>query len=214
MATGLKFAVFDFDMTLLDSIKPLLTSANLLAKEFGLKEVSYEEVYHAEVSVPNCTFEKLWEGLWGRFDPAWYEAYADHLTGPEYDAMELFPGAVETLEALAHKGIGLGLASNRDKPKEIMERLGLGSFFKAVVGQFDVERVKPAPDMILKVLEILGAPPEASVYVCDAKGDLLAASAAGVRTFAMTTGGHTRGELGALGATWTGDKLPEVLSVF
>lgn len=214
MATGLKFAVFDFDMTLLDSIKPLLTSANLLAKEFGLKEVSYEEVYHAEVSVPNCTFEKLWEGLWGRFDPAWYEAYADHLTGPEYDAMELFPGAVETLEALAHKGIGLGLASNRDKPKEIMERLGLGSFFKAVVGQFDVERVKPAPDMILKALELLKASPEETIYVCDALGDIAAAKAAKVKTFAMTTGGHDRGQLLELGADYTGEKLREVLAVF
>jgi HAD superfamily hydrolase (TIGR01509 family) len=210
----LRYAVFDFDMTLLDSIKPLMTSANLLAREFSLPEVSYEEVFRAEVSVPNCTFEKLWEGLWGRYDPAWYEAYADHLTGPEYDAMELFAGAEETLKALKERGVGLGLASNRDRPKAILERLGVAGYFSAVVGQFDVERVKPFPDMILKAVELLSASPAETVYVCDAKGDLLAAKAAKVRTFAMTTGGHDRDELLSLGADWTGDKLGEVLAVF
>jgi HAD superfamily hydrolase (TIGR01509 family) len=212
--SDLRYAVFDFDMTLLDSIKPLMTSANLLAGEFKLPKVTYEDVYRAEISVPNCTFEKLWEGLWGRYDPAWYEAYADHLTGPEYEAMELFDGAVETLEALRNKGVGLGLASNRDKPKKILERLGVGHYFQAVVGQFDVQRVKPAPDMILKALELMSAPPEHSIYVCDAKGDLLAAKAARVKSFAMTTGGHSREELAGLGADYTGEKLTEVLSVF
>jgi HAD superfamily hydrolase (TIGR01509 family) len=214
MAADLRHAVFDFDMTLLDSIKPLMTSANLLAKEFSLPEVTYEQVHRAEVSVPNCTFEKLWEGLWGRLDPAWYPAYADHMTEAEYEAMELFEGAAETLEALAAKGIGLGLASNRDNPKGILAKLKIGHLFTAVVGQFDVERVKPAPDMILKAVSLMGASPGSTVYVCDALGDLLAAEAAGVRTFAMTTGGHSREELERLGATWTGDKLSEVLAVF
>jgi HAD superfamily hydrolase (TIGR01509 family) len=191
-----------------------MTSANLLAKEFSLPEVAYEDVYRAEVTVPNCTFEKLWEGLWGRYDPAWYQAYADHLTEPEYEAMELFGGAVETLEALSAKGVTMGLASNRDQPRKILERLGVSRFFKAVVGQFDVKNVKPAPDMILKCLELLSADPDGSLYVCDAKGDLLAAAAAGVRTFAMTTGGHDRAELSRLGADHTGERLTEVLYVF
>lgn len=211
---NLRYAIFDFDMTLLDSIKPLMTSANLLAREFSLREVSYEDVFRAEVSVPNCTFEKLWEGLWGRYDPAWYTAYADHLTEPEYEAMELFDGALETLEALAAKGVGLAVASNRDKPKTILQKLNVDRYFQAVVGQFDVLNVKPAPDMILKALELLKAGPEETVYVCDAMGDITAAKAAKVRAFAMTTGGHDKEQLAALGADWTGDKLTEVLAVF
>jgi HAD superfamily hydrolase (TIGR01509 family) len=211
---GLKFAIFDFDMTLVDSIKPLMTSANLLAKEFGLKEVTYEQVYHAEVSVPNCTFEKLWHQLWGRYDQAWYEAYADHMTEPEYRAMELFEGGRETLKALRAKGIGLGLASNRDTPDKPLKMMGVLDLFQAIVGQLDVENVKPAPDMILKAMEILGAKPDETLYVCDSKGDLIASEAAGVKAMAMTTGGHTKEELLALGAYRTGDKLTEVLPLF
>ncbi|MDR1051458.1 MAG: HAD family hydrolase [Deltaproteobacteria bacterium] len=210
----LKYAIFDFDMTLVDSIKPLMKSANLLAAEFGLREVTYDEVYLAEVSVPNCTFEKLWTQLWGSYDHKWYLAYADHLTEPEYLAMELFPGGLETLEALRAKGVGLGLASNRDTPVKPLKILGVADFFQAIVGQLDVENVKPAPDMILKAMELMGAGPSETLYVCDSKGDLLAAEAAGVKTFAMSTGGHSKEELAALGAWRTGDKLAEVLSCF
>ena len=44
-----KYALFDLDMTLIDSIVPLMTSANLLADEFGLRKVNYDEVYEAEI---------------------------------------------------------------------------------------------------------------------------------------------------------------------
>ncbi|MDR1111978.1 MAG: HAD family hydrolase [Deltaproteobacteria bacterium] len=210
----LRNAIFDFDMTLVDSIKPLLTSANLLAIEFGLREVTYDQVYLAEVSVPNCTFEKLWTQLWGRYDPAWYEAYADHLTEPEYRAMELFEGGRETLLALRSKGVALGLASNRDTPDKPLRMLGVLDLFQAIVGQLDVENVKPAPDMILKAMDLMGAEPAETLYVCDSKGDLLAARAAGVKAFAMSTGGHAKEELLALGAWRAGDRLAEVLPFF
>jgi HAD superfamily hydrolase (TIGR01509 family) len=211
---SLKFAIFDFDMTLIDSIKPLLTSANLLAKEFGLDEVSYDQVYQAEVSVPNCTFEKLWSQLWGRYEPAWYDAYADHMSEAEYEVMELFEGGKETLLSLRGKGVGLGLASNRDTPDKPLIKLGIRDLFTAIVGQLDVERVKPAPDMILKAMELLGAKPEETLYVCDSKGDLIASKAAGVKAMAMTTGGHSSEDLMGLGAYRTGDKLAEVISLF
>ncbi|MDR1677235.1 MAG: HAD family hydrolase [Deltaproteobacteria bacterium] len=209
-----KYAIFDFDMTLVDSIKPLMTSANILAREFGLNEVTYDQVYKAEVSVPNCTFEKLWHQLWGRYESAWYEAYADHMTEPEYLAMELFEGAHQTLLALKAKGVGLGLASNRDTPDKPLKMLGVYELFQAIVGQLDVVNVKPAPDMILKAMEILGALPEETLYVCDSKGDLIASKAAGVKAMAMTTGGHSKEELLALGAYQSGDKLTEVLALF
>jgi HAD superfamily hydrolase (TIGR01509 family) len=128
--------------------------------------------------------------------------------------MELFEGGRETLMALRDKGIGLGLASNRDTPDKPLKMLGIYELFKAIVGQLDVENVKPAPDMILKAMDLLGAKPDETLYVCDSKGDLIASKAAGVKAMAMTTGGHSKEELLALGAYRTGDKLTEVLSLF
>ena len=210
----LKYAIFDFDMTLIDSIVPLLTSANLLAKEFGLREVTYDEVYQAEVSVPNCTFESLWADLWGHYDPQWLEAYQDHLNVEEYKAMELFPTGRETLEALYARNVPMGMASNRDNPRKILKTMGLEHFFQAVVGQFDVVNAKPDPEMLLKTMDLMGAPKDETLYICDSTGDMTASGAAGVKTFAMTTGGHSAETLKSLGAWKTGDRLIEVLDMF
>jgi HAD superfamily hydrolase (TIGR01509 family) len=209
-----KYALFDLDMTLIDSIIPLRTSANLLAGRFGLREVTYEEVYQAEVSGPNCTFESLWTALWGYYDPQWYEVYRDHLTDEEYAAMELFPTGRETLETLYGMKVPLGLASNRDYPRKALKSLGIEHLFRVVVGQFDVVRPKPDPEMILKAVELLQAPRDEVLYICDSRGDLTAAGAGGVKTFALTTGGHSAEELLALGAWKTGDRLIEVVDLF
>ena len=209
-----KYAIFDLDMTLIDSIIPLRISANLLAREFGLREVTYEEVKAAEKTLPNATYESLWQTLWGRYEPAWFEVYRDRLAESEFAAMKLFPGGRETLEALRDLGVVLGLASNRDRPRRALAVLGIEPLFQAVVGQLDVPRPKPAPDMLLKALELLKARPEEAVYVCDSKGDLLCSAAAGVRAFSVTTGGHDQAELSALGAWRVGSGLPDVLKAF
>lgn len=209
-----KYALFDFDMTLIDSIAPLQTSANLLARRFGLREVTYEEVYRAEVSGPNVTFESLWTELWGHYDPRWYEVYRDHLTGEEYAAMALYPTGRETLETLHAQRVPLGLASNRDYPRRALQSLGIEHLFQVVLGQFDVEKPKPDPEMILKALDFWQAPKDEALYICDSRGDLAAAQAAGIRAFALTTGGHSAEKLLELGAWKAGDRLVELLALF
>lgn len=209
-----KYALFDLDMTLIDSIVPLMTSANLLADEYSLRKVSYEEVYQAEVSVPNCTFESLWQDLWGRYDPAWYETYRDKIADKEYEVMELFPSGLDTLKSLKNKNIPIGLASNRDYPRRALKCMDIEDYFKVVIGTFDVERPKPAPDVIIKAMEQMGAPADELLYICDSLGDLRAAEAAGVKCFSMTTGGHNAEELKAKGAFATGDKLIEIVDLF
>ena len=209
-----KYAIFDLDMTLIDSIVPLTTSANLLAREFGLPEVTYEAVRTAEKDLPNATFELLWRSLWGRYEPAWYELYRDRLADREYEVMTLYPDGRTTLEALRARGIGLGLASNRDLPRRVLAALDLEPLFQVVVGQQDVPRPKPAPDMLLKALDLFKAAPEEAVYIGDAPGDLICATAAGIRVFAVTTGGHAPADLIARGAWRVGEKLSDLLEVF
>lgn len=209
-----KYAIFDLDMTLIDSIVPLAVGANLLAEEFSLPRVSYEEVFRAETTVPNCTTESLWQSLWGRCEPQWYSAYMDHIADKEYQAMNLFPGARGVLESLRTLGIPIALASNREYPRKALAAMGIEHLFRAVVGMLDVEHSKPAPDMIIKALQLMGAPADEALYICDSRGDLLAAAGAGVKVFSMTTGGHSSEELLSLGAFRTGDKLKEILALF
>ncbi|MGL4208422.1 MAG: HAD family hydrolase [Candidatus Adiutrix sp.] len=207
-------AIFDLDMTLFDSTKPLAASANLLAGEFGLRLVTNEEVSYALKSTPSCTLKLLWSSLWGFYDESWHEFYGAHLIEEEYKCTELYEDGQQVLETLFHHGVILGIASNRDYPQKIISALALNHFFTSTVGILDVLRPKPAPDMIIKSLAQMKGSPETALYIGDSLGDIQAASAAGVKIFAMTTGGHSAQELSASGAFMTGDNLSEILPFF
>jgi phosphoglycolate phosphatase len=53
-----------------------------------------------------------------------------------------------------------------------------------VVTSSDVERPKPHPDVLLKILDCLELVPDQTIYVGDSKLDELAAEAAGIRLIA------------------------------
>ncbi len=78
------------------------------------------------------------------------------------------------------------------KPEELehyMELLETEGKIAGVVNSSDVEESKPAPDIFELALEKSGASPDETVAVGDSVWDIEAASAAGVRTVAVLTGG-------------------------
>lgn len=99
---------------------------------------------------------------------------------PFYDLMVPAPGLFSTLEGLrkAHK---LAMASNRSHTAQgVAERFDLDRHLDLVVGTAQVERPKPAPDMLLLCLRELGVDAEATVFVGDAMSDRDAAGAANI----------------------------------
>lgn len=99
------------------------------------------------------------------------------------------------LERLRGLGLAVGLISNRHR--EFMERelalvdeSGWTDLFDTMVCGDDVERRKPAPDLLLKALEELGRPvDETCWYVGDSTTDVVAAKDAGI-TAVFYNGAH------------------------
>jgi HAD superfamily hydrolase (TIGR01549 family) len=91
-------------------------------------------------------------------------------------------------EATLHEALGylkgrcrLAVCTNRTNTiSAVLEHHGVAGYFDLVVSAFDVPRPKPFPDQLLKALETLGCPPEASLYVGDSALDQSAARAAAV----------------------------------
>ncbi len=80
----------------------------------------------------------------------------------------------------------LAMATNRGRTiPELLREFDLENVFDAVVGYLDVPRPKPHPDMLLECSRRLGLACEAGVYVGDSQGDLVAATAAGMRFIAV-----------------------------
>ena len=73
MTKDTKAVIFDFDMTLADSSYAIHHCSNLLARKFGLEEVS-REVVLAGIGLP---IEDCWRLYWGDFKEEWLGYYRD-----------------------------------------------------------------------------------------------------------------------------------------
>ncbi|WP_343244722.1 HAD-IA family hydrolase [Streptomyces sp. SID11385] len=67
--------------------------------------------------------------------------------------------------------------------------------FDHVLGSDEVARAKPAPDIVLRALELLGAAPEEAMMIGDATTDIAAARSAGVMAVAALWGESSAGAL-------------------
>jgi HAD superfamily hydrolase (TIGR01509 family) len=93
----------------------------------------------------------------------------------------LFPGARETLEALAGRvRMAIVTSSNRDHFDRIHEKLGILHFFEFVLTGRDYTRYKPHPDPYLLAAGRMGLTPGECLVVEDSARGLASAVAAGI----------------------------------
>ena len=101
------------------------------------------------------------------------------------------PGAKELIPSLAERGYEVWFVTSA-KDEELEHHMGeleVEGSISGVVNSSDVESSKPAPDIFELALERAEAAPDETVAVGDAIWDIESASAAGIRTVAVLTGG-------------------------
>jgi HAD superfamily hydrolase (TIGR01509 family) len=113
------------------------------------------------------------------------------------------PGAKELISSLAERGYEVWFVTSA-KDEELEHHMGeleVEDEISGVVNSSDVENSKPAPDIFELALEKAGAARDETVALGDAIWDIESASAAGIRTVAVLTGGaFSEQELGDAGA--------------
>lgn len=108
-----------------------------------------------------------------------------------YDALiegvRPMPGAIRLVHTLAQRGARLAVASS--SPKRVVERslaaAGFDGTLATVIGGDEVARTKPAPDIYLRAVKVVGLPAEQCVAVEDSEAGVEAAVAAGLRCVAV-----------------------------
>ncbi len=205
-----RFALFDFDMTLADSSYAITETTNLMAERAGLPSVTREQL----LSVIGLPIRESWFRLWGRFEEQWLTEYRNIFRDREYEGIVLFPRTLEVLDALKGRGVVLGVASNRQDPAPVLKATELSGYFAAAVGMDDVENPKPAPDMVLRGVELLGGTAESCLFVGDTTADMESARNASVRAAGLTTGNCSPESLRDAGASWVFHDIGHVLSLF
>ena len=210
MTKDTKAVIFDFDMTLADSSYAIHHCSNLLARKFGLEEVS-REVVLAGIGLP---IEDCWRLYWGDFKEEWLGYYRDEFRGVEQTGIRLFPYTVAALEELRAKGVKTGVVSNRRFARRVVDATKLTPYMDVIIGLEDVTNAKPDPEALFKAIGKLGVGADEAVYVGDTDIDMKTAVAAAVRGVGVTTGNFGEDGLAAAGAWRVCSDLIEVPGLF
>jgi HAD superfamily hydrolase (TIGR01509 family) len=124
------------------------------------------------------------------------------------------PGAADLLRACKKRGLTVVLASSADAREFAALRAALDAddAIDEATSSADVERSKPAPDLVQVALEKARVKPDAAVFVGDTVWDVRACGMAGVSCVGLLSGGISRAELLAAGAAEVYDGPAELLA--
>ena len=179
--------LFDLDGTLIDSTEAILESFSVAFKTFG-QHVPDDALIKAEIGHPlDAMFSTL--GVGKEEVDAYVHAYKMHYREISCAKTILLPEVREAVE-LAAKNAILGVVTTKTAKYsiELLEHMGLMSYFEVLIGREDVINPKPDPEPIQKALAKLPSDTDSVWMVGDTCMDMLAAKAAYIDCVAVSCG--------------------------
>jgi HAD superfamily hydrolase (TIGR01509 family) len=117
------------------------------------------------------------------------------------DRAQPLEGAIETIATLKKSGAMIAVVtSNSSKTVQRWFDKNAGASVDAIVGRDTLLGLKPAPDMLLRALELFSADRADAAFVGDSDADIRAAQACGVRFYGIAPADSARDRLLAAGA--------------
>lgn len=182
-----KLAIFDNDMTLVDSSRAILEGFNQVADKVGRPRTNLKRVMEC-IAMPLPEFCR---GLLGAYQPEWVEMYLQNSPQNETEYLTPFEDSAKALEILKSHGVKIAMASNRENPEPVLKRTGLIKYFDDYIGAKAPHgklNYKPKPDMLLKLLELFNLKADNAVYIGDSDLDAETAYNAGMRFIGVPRG--------------------------
>ncbi|MDP3519766.1 MAG: phosphoglycolate phosphatase [Hydrogenophaga sp.] len=187
-------AIIDLDGTLVDTLGDFVEALNRTLAELSLPPLGGGQV---ERMIGKGSENLLLSAMahLGEPDPATrlpeaWAAYQRHYLDVNGRFSQVFPGALEGLQALRDAGLPLACLTNKPLAfaRTLLRDKGLDGFFSHVFGGDSFERKKPDPLPLLKTCAALGTLPAHTLMVGDSQNDGLAARAAGCPVVLVTYG--------------------------
>ena len=208
--------IFDFDGTLGDTRRNIVTTMQMTIAELHLPSRSEEECA-ATIGLPlagcfRTLFPDIQEAFISQCAETYRRLFNENLKNIQ---PESFPGVVETLSILHQKGFTLTIASSRSRNSltELTQNMGIADYISYILGADDVKEAKPKPEPVLKTLADMHFNAAETLVVGDMVVDILMGVHAGTKTCGVTWGNGTKDELQNAGATFIIDRIEDLINI-
>jgi phosphoglycolate phosphatase len=212
----MQLIIFDFDGTLGDTRRNIVTTMQMTIAELGLAGRTDDECA-SKIGLP---LDGCFRSLYPDEDKETIRLCADTYRRIFQENLltmkpQLFPKVKETLSALKAKGYTLTIASSRwhKSLSGLTHDLGIAEYISHLVGADDVEKAKPHPEPVLKTLSATGFDASQTLVVGDMNVDILMGLNAGAKTCGVTYGNGTRRELEEAGADYIIDTIDKLIDI-
>ena len=213
---SIKLIIFDFDGTLGDTRRNIVTTMQMTIKEMQLPSRTETECA-STIGLPlaEC-FRTLFPDIPDEIIPRCAETYRRFFNeNLQKITPTAFPGVVDTLSVLHQKGFVLTIASSRSRKSltELTRDMGIADYISYLIGADDVKEAKPKPEPVLKTLAAMQFAASETLVVGDMSVDILMGANAGTKTCGVTWGNGSREELKEAGADYIIDRMEELIEV-
>lgn len=188
---AIRLAIFDLDGTLIDSKLDLAHAVNAARADLGLPPLANELVYsYVGDGAPVLVRRALGPGAPEADIAHALEFFLAYYRAHMLDNTVLYPGVRSALDALLSSGVAMAVLTNKPVriSREIVDRLELGTHFRAVYGGNSFEFKKPNAVGIDRLREECGAGREETLMIGDSGVDIQTARNAGVLACGVTYG--------------------------
>ncbi|MCX6091099.1 MAG: HAD family hydrolase [Candidatus Atribacteria bacterium] len=173
----LKAVLFDIDGTITDTNYVFVETVIQTYAEF-IGKVKPPEFFYFLFGMPSPESLKILgipEEKVLPFITRWQE-----LIKKEMYRVKLFPGIVEVIEELFHRGLFMALVTSkiRSELPYQFDCFGLNHYFQTVICAEDTPKPKPSPDPLLRACQKLRVSPSNTVFIGDSRYDIIAAKEA------------------------------------
>ncbi len=213
-----RLIVFDFDGTLVDSLRNIVTSFSRAFEDQGFPAPGPEAVrrivgLRLEIAAARLLPDSEDMDTAERVAAA-YRAASRDLHARDLIDEPLYPGVRETLALLNRREVCLGIATGKSRRGLVgsLERHGLSGLFVTLQTSDDGPS-KPHPEILHRAMSEVGAEPEETVVIGDTSYDMEMAANAGVRALGVSWGYHCAEELRASGAAQIAESFPDLPAV-
>jgi phosphoglycolate phosphatase len=183
----IKGVIFDLDGTLIDSFQAIYLGFRHAYEQMGKQPLTYDEVKSVVGYGLSHTFREL---LGEDRVPEALRLFRQRYEEIFRENTFLLPEVREVVQKLHSRDIRLAIATNKlgRFSREIMRHFGLEGCFLAIVGDEDVAKNKPHPEMVFFAIDKMKLSREEVAFIGDSLVDIETGRNAGVPVFSVPTG--------------------------